>query len=203
MSETVSGAALLARVKPTLHEKGVLICLIPGLVEDWEEADAELTGLQQTDSTNARLGSGVSAVTRKAAERVRDLEDQIEASQARFVFRAMPKDRWQALCDMNPPRPDDHLDIFMGHNRQAVSDAAVRVCLIDPVFEDCTKKDCTHTDCGTWDQFISVCNPSEWHELRSTCDQVNGVVTDAPKSVLASRILDKAASTSKPRKRGE
>jgi hypothetical protein len=49
-----------------------------------------------------------------------------------------------------------------------------------------------------------VCNPSEWAELRRTVDEVNGqVVTDAPKSEAASRILDKPETVSRRRASGE
>lgn len=68
----------------------------------------------------------------------------------------------------------------------------VRACLIDPVFDD-----------ASWAQFLEVCNPSEWQELRSRVQSANRGVVDLPKSELASRILTKRGSTSRPPKPGE
>jgi hypothetical protein len=47
-----------------------------------------------------------------------------------------------------------------------------------------------------------VCNPSEWGELRETANVVNGAVTDLPKSHLASQVLAKPGTASKPRSSG-
>ena len=98
----------------------------------------------------------------------------------------MPKDRWRALCDDNPPRKGNDMDYYAGYNRDAVLDAAVRVCMVDPVFDD-----------ETWAEFVSFVNPSAWNELRTAVNDANGA-SKPPKSDLASRILAKRGSTPKP-----
>lgn len=202
-----TGAELLAQIKPRLREKGTGICLRPDLLDEWEDEDQKLTEMRAKDQANPRLAAGVSAATKKQAQKVRELEEQIDATELRFVFRALPKDQYQALKDANPPRPDDQVDLFAGYNRVAVGDASVRRSLISPVFEDCTQgtpeEPCPHTDCGSWQQFLAVCNTSEWDELRRTADEVNGAVLSAPKSRLASQILDKGGATSRRRAAGE
>jgi hypothetical protein len=192
-----SGAALLAKIRPRFREESTQICLRPDLLDEWEEATTELNASQVSDATNGRLASGVSATTRELAKKVQGLEDQIEASAMTFRFRAMSKDEWQALCANHAPRPGNELDLFAGYNRDAVTDASVRECLYDPVFEDCSKVGCEHEDCGSWQQLVKSCNPSEWAELRSTVQSVNRSVVDAPKSVLASQILSRRGSASR------
>jgi hypothetical protein len=215
-SSPESGAALLARIKPRLREVSTQLCLRPDLLEDWESKSEELDAanlaleaVKQADAQGARLGTGVSAETKAAAAKVNGLaaevaalEAEIEATQVRFRLRALPKDKWEGLTADHPPRKDNVADLYYGANRDGVLDAAVRLCLFEPVFEDCAINDCEHADCGSWQQFVSVCNSSEWAELRRATNEVNGAVVDAPKSELASRILSSNASVSKPRRRG-
>jgi hypothetical protein len=78
-------------------------------------------------------------------------------------------------------------------------DAQIRECLVDPVFEDCQKTGCEHNDCGSWQQLTATLNLSEYGELARVAQEVNGVVTEAPKSLLASRILDRPARSSRRR----
>jgi hypothetical protein len=184
-SETQSGADLLARIRPQKREESTQLILRPDLVDEWQKADDQLTNQRMADAANKRLASGVSQTTRDLAKKVQKLEREIEKFAITFRFRAMSKDEYRALCDSHPPRQGDQVDQFTGYNRDAVLDAMVRACLYDPVFDD-----------AAWAEFVSVCNPSEWDELRDTVNSVNRGVVDAPKSVLASRILTKRGSAS-------
>lgn len=192
-----SGAELLARIKPQLREESTQVCLRPDLLDEWDAANAELQKAQGADIQKGRLGTGVSQSTKALAKKVAALEEEIEATAVMFRFRAMNKDRWQALCDSYPPRAGNEFDMLTGYNRDAVMDAAVRECLYDPVFEDCTNEVCAHDECGTWQHLVKMCNPAEWKELRDTVTSVNRSVVDLPKSVLASSILSKRGSGSR------
>lgn len=200
--EPQSGAALLAKIRPRFREESTQICLRPDLLEAWEEANSALSQAQVADATAGRLASGTSTDTKKLAEKVAKIEAEIEESAIMFRFRAMAKDRWQEIVDAHPPRPRNDMDTFSGYNRDAVLDAAIRECIVDPVFDDCEKPGCDHSECGSWQQFTASCNPSEWLELRNTVNSVNRSVVDAPKSVLASQILSSRGSGSRPPKRG-
>jgi hypothetical protein len=206
MSETTSGpksgAELLARIKPRFREESTQICLRPDLLDEWEAADEELKAAKAKDLVSGKLAGGEKKKLQELASRVQELEAQIEDVAITCRFRAMSKDKWQALIDNHPPRPGDQMDLFAGYNRDAVLDEAVRVCMYDPVFADCTKDECDHTDCGSWQQFAASCNPSEWKELKDTVNSVNRGVVDLPKSVLASQILSSPASGSRRRARG-
>lgn len=210
MSDTVSGADLLARIKPKLREESTQLIMDNELLDQWTKLQEELAESRDKDMSGNRLSDGQSAKTKKLAKKVAELEEEIAAGSPTFVFRAVSKDKWRALCDSNPPRKNDIVDAHVGYNRDAVLDQAVRMCMISPVFDDCAKmlndEDCEavdpesgevvkHFDCGSWQQFEAVCNPNEWQELVDTVNSVNRGVVDAPKSALASRILGKPGTT--------
>lgn len=186
-TEPQSGADLLARIKPRAKEVTTELCMRPDLLEAHEAASEELARSRVDDAGAGRLANGgTSAKTKKLAEKVRAIENEIAESVIVFKLRAMPQDKWRALCDNHPPRKGDEMDFYVGYNREAVADEGVRKCLYDPVFDD-----------ASWAEFISVVNPGEWAELRTAFNLANRAVVNAPKSELASLILDKRARTSK------
>lgn len=198
-AQALTGAQILEQIKPKPHEKGTYICLRADLVDDYYELNDKLAESQTNDASSARLASGVSAASKKLAKEIRDLEEQIEASQVRFLFRSISKARYSELVDLNPPRDDNVYDLTVGYNRDGLQEAQIRESLVSPTFEDCDKRGCQHDDCGSWQALLKVLNPSEYGELVRVSQEVNGVVTEAPKSQLASRILDKGGSSSKRR----
>lgn len=178
MSEPMTGAELLARIKPKLREESTELCLRPDLYDEWEQANEDLADSRAKDTSANRLGAGTSENTVRLAERVQELEDEIRSTAVTFRFRAMPKDKWQTLCDTHPPRKGNDLDMYAGYNRDAVIDAAVQLCMVEPVF-----------DKDSWETFEDVVNPAEWRELRTVVNSVNRATGDIPKSELASLIL--------------
>lgn len=204
MSAPRSGADLLARIQPTRKEVMVELCLRPDLLEEWEAAQQRLSEALVDDGAKGRLSSGgTSAASKKRAAEVVAIEVRIEEVAARFYLRGMPKDEWRALCDNHPPRKGNDMDFMAGYDRDGVADAAVRACMYDPIFEDCTELGCDHEKCGSWQAFIKFINPSEWIELRKGATEANAAVVDAPKSELASRTLARRGSTSRRPAAGE
>lgn len=191
MSEPQSGAELLARIKPQLRRERVQLCLRPDLLDEWETACEELAEAQSRDGAGARLASGTPKATRLKAERVKDLEQQIAETAVWFEMQALPKDEWAALTEKHPPRDDNSVDLWVGYNRAAVEDAAVRPCMVNPVFDD-----------ASWADFVKVCNPGEWAALVEVVRSVNRAVTEPPKSGAAASVLTRLAATSKSPKRG-
>lgn len=192
MSAPQNGADVLARIKPQLKRERTQICPRPDLLEAWEAANEELVESRVADSGGEGHGrmadraDKVSAKTKRLAKKVQELEAAIEENSIWFEFEALPKDKFRELTDQHPPRKDHQLDQYLGWNREAVEDASVRACMIDPVFDD-----------ASWAELVKVLNPSEWAELRAAAERVNQAVTTPPKSPLASKVLAKPASTSK------
>ena len=199
-----SGADILAELKPTVRTGVAHICKRPDLIDEWEKENDALIASEAEDRGKGRLGTGgVSAATKKQAQKVRDLEAQIEAADVAFTFHKLGKTRHSEICEENPPREGNLLDYQFGYNREAVDNAVVHESLVDPVFEVCGKKGCKHTDCGSWQALIALLGPGEWEEMASVVREISGAVNNAPKSLLASRILDRPASASRRRARGE
>lgn len=198
-----SGADILAEISPTVRTGVAHICMRPDLIDEWEKANDELMESQAADAGNKRLGTGgVSTRTKGLAEKVRTLEEQIEAADVAFTFHKIGKIRHSEICEEHPPRDGNNMDLMVGYDREAVDNAVVFESLVDPVFEECTKKGCKHKDCGTWQALLVFLGPGEWEEMTRVVREVNEAVTQSPKSVLASRILDRPASGSGRRGRG-
>ncbi len=201
MSTTVtSGADILARIKPTRGTAEANICLRPDLLDRWSDLDTELASLRAENAERASTMSTAkrsTKVEREKAEEIQAVEAEIEAATVTFKFEAVSRDAYNALLDAHPPRKGNQFDMMSGYNRAAVEDALVRASLIDPLFEDCSTKGCDHSECGSWQQFLEVCNPSEWAELRQATNEANGSVSSAPKSLLASQVLRNGGTDSK------
>lgn len=191
-----SGKDVLARIKPVLRTETTEICLRPDLLDEWQRLNQEL-GTAAVAGTRLANPSEGKADQKATAKRLAEVEAEIDETKAHFTFQALPIHRYRALCDSRPPRKGDELDHLVGYNRDSVLDAMVRECMVDPVFDDCDADGCSHGDCGTWQNFIRVCNPGEWNELRDTVNSVNRGVVESPKSLLASRILGKQGAASK------
>lgn len=192
-----SGADILAQIKPVLRVESTHLCLRPDLIEEHARLEQELNEIEvathdEDGKRTGRLAGGTASRARELAKQITDLEEQIEATRVEFTFRAMPHHQWQALCDKNPPRENNQVDAFYGFNQEAVYSEAIRLSLIDPVFDD-----------DSWKQFVDVCNPTEWRELRDMVQLVNRSVSDAPKSPLASQVLARRGSAQKQPKPGE
>lgn len=188
-----SGADLLARIKPRAKEVHTGLCMRPDLIEAHQAAVEELAQARVDDTGAGRMvDGGVSAKTKKLAQKVKDIEAEIVENEIMFKMRAMSQARWRALCDNHPPRKGNEVDFMAGYNRDAVTDAGVRECLFDPVFDD-----------ASWAEFMAVVNPSEWAELRECFTLANQAVVDAPKSALASQILEKRGRGSRPPRASE
>lgn len=202
--DPLDGAAILGRIKPKRRVERTSVCLRADLASALEAEDSELERLMREAAGNSnRMNPGGevdSPAIRAQARKVKKIEDQIVDSQVTFAFESRNKDEWSALTARFAPRPDNQFDQLVGYQRDQVLDALVRECMIEPVFEDCAQgtpeQPCAHDDCGSWQQLVKVINPAEWKELKDTANLANSGVVDPPKSLLASRILDRRKTAS-------
>jgi hypothetical protein len=102
MSDARTGAQILADLNPQPHEAGDVDLPQAGSRRRVPGRRGGAGQSQVDDATSARLASGVSAKTKKLAQKVRDLEEQIEAAQVRFVFRSMGRTGSPSLCRCVP-----------------------------------------------------------------------------------------------------
>lgn len=207
-----NGAELLKSVQPKLARDTANICLRPDLLNEYNQAVIELDRLRDEGERLAKEAGGskggrlASAKTpdqveneqaqRKQAEKVRGIEDRMAKFEVPFEFEAMDKDKWRDLCDSNPPREGNQIDLYTGYNRDVVLDEAVRPSLMDPEFDDCDDNGCEHADCYTWQYLVRLLNFGQWNRMRDTAERVNNGVAEVPKSKTASDILSRVAAES-------
>lgn len=194
-----SGADILARIQPRLAEDWVEIVFRPDLLAEHEELESELDDLQEqiavaeakvavgpkrnSDKPDAAL-EALREQEREKAAQIKAVEDEMAASAVPFRFRALPRDKFRNICDAHPPRKDDQFDLAVGYHRADVGDELVRASLVDPAFDE-----------ASWAEFLDVISIGEWNRLRARAEKVNGQqVTEAPKSLLASRVLSPRAN---------
>lgn len=194
-----SGAELLQSIKPVKRRGHTYLCLRPDLLNEWEALTHELQmEAAQSTASNRLGGGGVAAKTpamKAKAKRIVDLEKAIDAAQVKFVMESMPSPEFNRLKTENPPRDGVVIDTFFGYDKAAVSALSIRECIIDPIWEDCESVDhpervCDHSDCGSWQQLVTLLNPSEWQELETLWASVNGAQVMPPFSELAHLILE-------------
>lgn len=196
MSTPKKGADVLAAVNPQRRRASTKIILRPDLLDEFYAADEALVAERAKPKKDRLTGEG-SKKEIELAEKVRAAEDAIEAVAIHFTFEGITKPDYDALVAEHPPRKGVQIDAFLGHNRDAVDDALVRQCMVDPVFEDCRSLTdpqaaaCDHKACGSWQQLLRFCNESEWQELKRACAEANQAVTEAPKSRAASLLLSR------------
>lgn len=196
MSEPIDGDALIASIKPVLKQHRVQICLRPDLVSDWGHKDAELKELLAKPAGTGRLaGEGSpTAAAKKLAREITKLEAEIEQASVWFTYRALPSDKFRALCAKNPPRDKNQFDLLIGYDQDAVAEILMSParegkdqygCLIDPVFSD-----------EGWAALLPSIGASEWQELRDGAFEANGATKTDPKSATASSVLSRRGSAS-------
>lgn len=201
-----SGADILAEINPTSRTGVAHINMRPDLTDQFYEANDALIAAQAEEQTKSKNrmnpSAAVSDEVRALAEQVRAIEEQIEAADLAFTFRKIDKSRHAEICDENPPRDGNMMDWQVGYNREAVDNAVVLEALVDPVFEPCGRKSCKHEKCGSWEALLKLIGPGEWDEMVTVVREVMGAVKGAPKSQLASAILDRPVTASRRRARG-
>lgn len=185
MTQPIDGDALLAKLKPTLKIVRQQVCMRPDLMDEWEAAESALIAAQDSLAAPGRRLAAQAESTEALAERVQAAEAAAEEASVWFEFQALPVEKYQMLVAEHPPRGDNHLDLFAGHDREAVADELVRRCLINPVFSE-----------AGWAEYKATCRASVWGALRDAASEANGGQVAPPKSLVASPAPSKSGSAS-------
>lgn len=168
-------------------ERVVTICLNGDLAARIDNADAELTRLQDDGD---RLSGKPQA--RTLAREIQDLREQMQASEQPFRIRAMPKRRWVEFIVEHPPRADDDADAAIGFNRDTFFDDLVRESIIDPVLTD-----------DDWAALDEALTSATFDKLANAAWSINRGDVDIPFSARAFTTLQYSGETSKPLPAGE
>lgn len=173
--------SVLAEAK--LPECTVQLCLRGDLVAEHEAAERELEQAQKTPA-DSLAGTGAGPI----AQRIEDLEAQMQDSTYTFRLRALPRPEWRALCAAHPPRRGEDNEILpedrMLINTATFFDDLIRASLIDPA-------DLSDDD---FRQFIDALTDRQFEDLWEAAWGLNRREVDIPFSRAASSLRQGSAA---------
>lgn len=177
----------------TRPETVVRFCTNMALKAEHERAVAALDAERKASAADAR--EVPSAALTEAAQRVRDLEAEMQAHTIEFTIRGLRRKRWVEFCESNPARPDSASDKQVGINVSALdavipeSIVAVKTPTGEPVPFDAAAE---------WVELADEMTNGQWSDFANAVIQVNHEVRSAPFSPLASVVIRRSEQTLKP-----
>ncbi|MER7213217.1 hypothetical protein ABT340_39655 [Streptosporangium sp. NPDC000239] len=160
---------ILGQIK--LPEEVVPLCLRADLQVEWERAEKALQAANLKASGSL---AGTSKEVAAAAERVRAVEEQMQASTVDFRLRAVTTRRWSDLKAANPPR-EGHYEEW---NPETFGVAVLAACSLEPKMSE--------EQAG---QLVDAITEGQWEQLQTALGRINRTAVSVPKSSLASAKL--------------
>jgi hypothetical protein len=160
-----------------LPETTVPVCLRGDLAAEVEELERQLA----TQEAIPRVSIADGGQARATAERIAELQAEMDKFTRQFRLRAMDRHRWTAFILKHPPRQGDEADVRMGYNRDTLLPELVRTCLVDPVLTD-----------DQWAKLDAVLSDAQFDSLATAAWGINRRDVSVPFSPTASRILRSA-----------
>lgn len=158
--------------------------------------DGELLAEHAALDARLQIGNdslGSPAELRDVAERIQQVERDVEASEDEFVFRSVGFTAWLELMAEHPPTPADRkADPRADHNVRTFPPSAIAASCIEPELT---------VDDAKW--LMDNAPLSEWRKLWDACLTVNLGAYDRPKSLTASAILRSNGTSSPTAGQGE
>jgi hypothetical protein len=100
-----------------------------------------------------------------------------------FRLRALPRRKFTALQAEYPPRADNAGDVLAGTNVEAMTEALVRRCLVEPELDD-----------EDWQILDDTMSDGQWGLLTNAAWAINARDVTVPFSQTASRIMQASDS---------
>lgn len=163
---------IISKAAPRTRE--VQVCLDPGLVTAHEQAVLDLQ--QAMDDDDGLVGSDA---VRAAAERVEQVERQIDDATHTFVLRSVSRREWADLLAKYPPSAEQRR---AGHDADPdrFPVAAVAACLVEPELSEADVAKLAASDAMTF---------GEWQKLWLAALTLNVPPVPAPKLEAATELL--------------
>jgi hypothetical protein len=170
-----------------LAERTLALCLRGDLQARFEELEREFEAANEARGDSVASGATSLASggrARELAEEMEALRVQMRASTITVVLRAMPRKKWQALCEQHPPRQDDDGKLLVedrasGVNNDTFWEPAIRGCWVSPVLTPARMK-------RLLDEALSN---RQYDLLATAVYAVNNSDVDIPFSPAASRLI--------------
>lgn len=168
----VTTADLIARAKPRTIE--VPVCSAGDLVDAHDQLTTELARYRHTSES---LAGGQDGTITALAQRIADVEADMEASTVTYRVQSIGRKAWADLKAAHPPTKEEAkrgLDVNMATFPQA----AIAACAVEPTVSPAEAE-----------QLTVVLPDGEWGKLWAAVLGVNLGVMDTPKSAAAAAIL--------------
>jgi hypothetical protein len=153
------------------------LCLRGDLAAEVEELERQLATQEAAPRVSIASGGGA----RATAERIAELQSQMEQFTVSCRLRAMNRFEWTRFLLEHPPRPSDDVDVRAGYNRETLLPALLRKSMVEPVLTD-----------KQWTQLDAVMTDAQFDRLASAAWGINRRDVSVPFSPTASRILRSA-----------
>ncbi len=177
----------------TRPEKVVAFCANLGLASEHERAVAALEDERKTAAGDPReVGS---EALNAAAQRVRDLEQEMAAHTIAFTLRGLRRKRWVEFLEAHPARPDNAQDKAIGVDVSAL-DEVIAESIVSVKTRD--GADVPFIPAQEWVDLADEMTNGQWGEFAQAVIDINHQVRSAPFSPLASVVIRRSEQTSKP-----
>lgn len=168
-------------------ETRVPFCLDGDLKAAHEAAEAEYTRENSRRLADPRLGSTV----RKLAEKVQDLEAQMQDSTVTFLIRGLKRGEWAELTAANPPREKNSMDANHGYNIEALMLTAIPKSIVG--VENNKGEPLPFDPATEWDGLAEEMTNSQYEDFVLAVYKVNAGRNDVPFSLSAFRATQDSA----------
>ncbi|AYR00986.1 tail assembly chaperone [Arthrobacter phage Isolde] len=162
-------------------ETRVQFCLDGDLKAAHEAAESEYTRENSRRLADPRLGSNV----RKLAEKVQDLESQMQGSTVTFLIRGLKRGEWVELTGEHPPREKNALDASYGYNVEAVMLEGIPRSIV--AVENSKGEPLDFDPAAEWDALAEDMTNSQYEDFILAVLKVNAGRNDVPFSLSAFR----------------
>ena len=163
-------------------ETRVSFCLDGDLQAAYEAADAEFSGL----STRKIIDERLNAPAKEAAQKLVDLEAQMQEATVGFVLRGLPRGEWGQLIAEHGPKDGNAVDKAYGFNVEAVMTIAVPKSIVG--VENSKGEALPFNVTDEWEALAADMTDAQYEDFVLAVLKVNKGRSDVPFSLSAFRM---------------
>ncbi|AYR00967.1 tail assembly chaperone [Arthrobacter phage Hestia] len=159
----------------------VMFCLDGDLKAAHEAAEAEYNAANAKRLADPRFADA----TRKLAQAVLDIEEQMKDQSVEFLIRGLPRGQWTELTAEHEPREGNTLDSSYGFNLEAVMTTAIPKSI--EAVENSKGEALPFDPAADWEQLAEDMTNSQYEDFVLAVLRVNAGRNDVPFSLSAFR----------------
>lgn len=164
-------------------ETRVKFCLDGDLKAAHEAAEATYLATRSRAVADDRLNDPA----KDLAQKVLDLEAEMQASTVSFLVRGLPRGKWSDLIAEHAPRPDNATDKAYGFNVEALMIKALPVSII--AAENSSGESLEFDPLKEWEALADDMTNSQYEDFVLAVLRVNAGRNDVPFSLSAFRMI--------------